>query len=86
MRRLPSWATAVMSAVGLIAVWWITSVTVFANVGSGNTKAIPTPVQVIQDFGEIGFDFDPTFSHHDATLGALGHQQPVLGRWLRRGL
>jgi len=74
MRRLPSWATAVMSAVGLIAVWWITSVTVFANVGSGNTKAIPTPVQVIQDFGEIGFDFYWTHfsvTLHEAALGYL---------------
>ncbi|MDN4478821.1 ABC transporter permease [Demequina lignilytica] len=56
-RRLPPWATGLMGALGILAFWWISSVTIFANVGSGNTKAIPTPVQVIQGYADVGWDF-----------------------------
>ncbi len=56
-RRLPPWAIASLSALGLVAFWWIASVTIFANVGSGNTKAIPSPVQVVQEYGNVGFDY-----------------------------
>ncbi|WP_062522555.1 ABC transporter permease [Demequina silvatica] len=56
-RRLPPWATAGISAVALIALWWIASITIFANVGSGNTKAIPTPWQVVVEWGNVGLDF-----------------------------
>ena len=74
VRWLPPWATAAVSAVGLVAVWWISSVTVFANVGSGDTKAIPTPLQVIRDFGDVGFSFYWTHfsvTLHEAVLGYL---------------
>ncbi|WP_062463796.1 ABC transporter permease [Demequina soli] len=65
-RRLPPWATATLSAVGLIAFWWIASVTIFANVGSGDTKAIPTPAQVVAEWGNVGWDFYVT--HFSVTL------------------
>ncbi|WP_296666246.1 ABC transporter permease [Demequina sp.] len=65
-RRLPPWATATLSALVLVAAWWISSVTIFANVGSGDTKAIPTPLQVIREWGEVGFDFYVT--HFSVTL------------------
>ncbi|SEJ24494.1 ABC transporter permease [Demequina mangrovi] len=65
-RRLPPWATAAVSAVGLVAAWWILSVTVFANVGSGDTKAIPSPPQVVSEYGNVGFDFYVT--HFSVTL------------------
>ncbi|WP_062291201.1 ABC transporter permease [Demequina phytophila] len=65
-RRLPPWATAIVSAVALVALWWISSITIFANVGSGNTKAIPTPWQVMVEWGEVGLDFYIT--HFSVTL------------------
>lgn len=55
--RLPHWALSAIGAVGLVAGWWVLSVTVFANVGSGNTKAIPTPLQVIQGYADVGWGF-----------------------------
>ncbi len=64
--RMPPWATAGVSALGLVAAWWISSVTIFANVGSGATKAIPTPPQVIAEYGNVGFDFYVT--HFSVTL------------------
>lgn len=74
MRRLPSWATTAISAVVLVAAWWILSLTVFRNVGSGNTKAIPTPWQVIASYGDSGWDFYWTHfsvTLHEASLGYL---------------
>ncbi|WP_062386136.1 ABC transporter permease [Demequina iriomotensis] len=65
-RRLPSWAIVSISTAALVALWWISSVTIFADVGSGNTKAIPTPWQVVQEYGAIGFDFYVT--HFSVTL------------------
>jgi len=55
--RLPTWVSAVIGVVGVIAVWWILASTVFANVGPGNVQAIPTPPQVIQGFVESGWDY-----------------------------
>lgn len=57
MRKLPTWAVGGIGAVALVAFWWLSSVTIFASVGSGKTKAIPTPLQVIQGFGDVGWDF-----------------------------
>ncbi|WP_062515903.1 ABC transporter permease [Demequina gelatinilytica] len=65
-RRLPSWAIVLLSSLALVAFWWVSSVTIFANVGSGDTKAIPTPWQVIQEYGTIGWDFYVT--HFSVTL------------------
>jgi ABC-type nitrate/sulfonate/bicarbonate transport system permease component len=56
-RRLPPWSIGAFGAVGLLAAWWISSVTIFANVGSGDTKAIPSPLQVVQGYGDVGWDF-----------------------------
>ncbi|BDZ60380.1 hypothetical protein GCM10025873_01710 [Demequina sediminis] len=56
-RRLPPWASGALGAVGIVAAWWILSVTVFANVGSGNTKAVPTPWQVAQGYADSGWEF-----------------------------
>lgn len=55
--RLPHWVLSVAGAVGLVAAWWILSVTVFSNVGSGKAKAIPTPWQVVQAYGDSGWHF-----------------------------
>lgn len=57
VRRLPTWSIGAAGAVALVAFWWISSVTIFANVGSGNTKAIPTPWQVLQGYGDSGWHF-----------------------------
>ncbi len=65
-RRLPAWATASMSAVGLLAAWWLLAATVFANVGPGGTQAIPTPWQVLQSYAETGWDF--YWTHFSVTL------------------
>jgi ABC-type nitrate/sulfonate/bicarbonate transport system permease component len=54
---MPPWATGLMGAVGVVAVWWILASTVFSSVGASGAQAIPTPPQVIQGFAESGWGF-----------------------------
>ncbi|WP_286218260.1 hypothetical protein [Paraoerskovia sediminicola] len=49
LRRLPSWVTGALGALALVALWWISAVTVFANVGPGDAQAIPTPSRWSRD-------------------------------------
>ncbi|WNM23687.1 ABC transporter permease subunit [Demequina capsici] len=69
-RRLPAWATASISAAGLIVVWTILALTV---VGPGGTHAIPTPWQVLQGYSEDGLSF--YWTHFSVTLkeASLGY-------------
>lgn len=56
-RRLPTWATGLIGVVGIVVVWWLFAVTIFANVGSGATVAIPTPGQVAEQWAADGWSF-----------------------------
>jgi ABC-type nitrate/sulfonate/bicarbonate transport system permease component len=63
VNRLPSWATALIGLVALIAVWWILAVTVFSAKGSG----VPTPWEVLAQLVDDGWSFyQPLIA---ATLG-----------------
>lgn len=55
--RLPSWATGVIGSMVIVALWWISAVTVFSAVGAGSNQAIPTPPQVISQWATDGFTF-----------------------------
>lgn len=55
--RLPAWVSGLIGGIGIIALWWILAVTVFSNVGPGGVQAIPTPLQVVLEFGDTGWDF-----------------------------
>lgn len=55
--RLPPWATGLVGGAALIAIWWISALTVFANTGAGANRAIPTPPEVIAGFAESGFEY-----------------------------
>lgn len=55
--RLPAWVTGIIGVVGIIALWWILAATVFSNVGPGGVQAIPTPLQVVAEFFDTGWDF-----------------------------
>jgi ABC-type nitrate/sulfonate/bicarbonate transport system permease component len=55
--RLPAWASGLIGGIGIVALWWILSSTVFANVGPGGAQAIPTPPQVIAEFFATGWEF-----------------------------
>jgi ABC-type nitrate/sulfonate/bicarbonate transport system permease component len=57
MRSKTSWVGGVIGTVAIVAVWWIAAVTVFAPAGSAKSGAIPTPIQVIEQFGIDGFEF-----------------------------
>jgi len=73
-RRLPTWAIGSLGAVVLVVFWWISSVTIFANVGSGKTKAIPTPWQVLVGYHDSGWHFyqrNFTVTLHEAGTGFL---------------
>lgn len=55
--RMPPWATGILGALAIVALWWILAATVFSNVGPAGVQAIPTPPQVIGAFGEAGWDY-----------------------------
>ncbi|MFJ6651663.1 ABC transporter permease [Microbacterium sp. NPDC091313] len=55
--RLPPWVSGLIGGIGIIALWWILAVTVFSNVGPGGVQAIPTPLQVVLEFADTGWDF-----------------------------
>jgi len=55
--RLPSRAIGAIGALALVGIWWIIAVTVFGNVGQGKAVAVPTPVQVVQQFFDDGWSF-----------------------------
>ncbi|RKT31757.1 ABC-type nitrate/sulfonate/bicarbonate transport system permease component [Microbacterium sp. AG1240] len=54
---LPAWLTGAIGVIGIIAVWWILAATVFSNVGPGGVQAIPTPLQVVVEFFDTGWEF-----------------------------
>jgi ABC-type nitrate/sulfonate/bicarbonate transport system permease component len=54
-RERPRWLGGVIGTVGVIALWWIAAVTVFAG-----SRAVPTPWGVLTQFGEDGWDFYAT--------------------------
>jgi ABC-type nitrate/sulfonate/bicarbonate transport system permease component len=63
VNRLPSWASALIGLVVLIAIWWLLAVTAFSAKGSG----VPTPWQVLAQLADDGWSFyQPLIS---ATLG-----------------
>ncbi|MGY1815302.1 ABC transporter permease [Blastococcus sp. SYSU D00820] len=53
--RLPSWAVGIVGTVAVVAVWWLLAATVFSGVGAGERQAIPTPPQVVQQWGTDGW-------------------------------
>ncbi|WP_265520855.1 ABC transporter permease [Oerskovia flava] len=55
-RRLPHWVVGVIGGVGLVALWWLGAVTVFSDVGPGNAQAIPTPLDVVRQWGLDGWE------------------------------
>ncbi|MDQ1082765.1 MULTISPECIES: ABC transporter permease [Microbacterium] len=55
--RLPAWVTGLIGGVAIVLLWWILAATVFSNVGPGGVQAIPTPLQVVLEFGATGWDF-----------------------------
>ncbi|WZH37765.1 MAG: ABC transporter permease subunit [Microbacterium enclense] len=55
--RLPAWVTGLIGGVAIIVLWWILAATVFSNVGPGGVQAIPTPLQVVLEFGATGWEF-----------------------------
>jgi ABC-type nitrate/sulfonate/bicarbonate transport system permease component len=57
MRRTDPRIVGAVGLVALVGLWWISSLTIFANVGSGKTKAIPTPAQVVEGWVESGWSF-----------------------------
>jgi ABC-type nitrate/sulfonate/bicarbonate transport system permease component len=55
--RLPAWATGVLGSVLIVAVWWVSALTVFSGVGAGQRQAIPTPPEVIGQWATDGATF-----------------------------
>ena len=58
--RLPTWSSGVIGVLATIAIWWVLAGTVFASVGrrpDGSGGAIPTPLAVLLQLFEDGFEF-----------------------------
>ncbi|MET0989875.1 MAG: ABC transporter permease, partial [Glaciihabitans sp.] len=70
VRSLPGWATGIIGVAVVIALWWLSAVTIFANVGPASVSAIPTPLAVLRQLGEDGFAY--YFRHIQVTLVEAG--------------
>ncbi|TFD74696.1 ABC transporter permease subunit [Cryobacterium psychrophilum] len=73
-RRLPGWATGVLGVVVLVALWWISALTVFQNAGSVPGGAIPTPAEVLSQLISDGGGFywsHITMTLSEAAIGSL---------------
>lgn len=55
-RSLPAWATSLIGAVAIVALWWLLSVTVLSSVGSSGAPAIPGPGEVLASYAESGWE------------------------------
>jgi ABC-type nitrate/sulfonate/bicarbonate transport system permease component len=56
-RGLPGWATGLLGVAVVVALWWISALTIFQNAGSVPGGAIPTPGDVVARFAGDGFGF-----------------------------
>ena len=86
--RLPTWAGGVIGIASTVAIWWLLAETVFASVGTrpdGSGGAIPTPLEVVVQLFEDGFEFywrNGIITLTEAAIGfAWGN---ALGTCLRR--
>jgi ABC-type nitrate/sulfonate/bicarbonate transport system permease component len=54
------WISGSLGSLGIIAIWWLVAATSFRNTPKGATEsigAIPTPPEVLAQFGQDGFEF-----------------------------
>jgi ABC-type nitrate/sulfonate/bicarbonate transport system permease component len=54
------WISGGLGSLGIILIWWVVAATSFRNTPKGSTEsigAIPTPPEVLAQFGEDGFEF-----------------------------
>jgi ABC-type nitrate/sulfonate/bicarbonate transport system permease component len=54
------WISGGLGSLGIIAIWWLVAATSFRNTPKGATEsigAIPTPPEVLSQFGQDGFEF-----------------------------
>jgi ABC-type nitrate/sulfonate/bicarbonate transport system permease component len=54
------WISGTIGSVAIVLLWWLVAATVFRNTPRGATEsigAIPTPLEVLEQFGVDGFDF-----------------------------
>lgn len=69
-RTPPAWLTGLIGVVVVVALWWVSAITVFKDAGVGDRGAIPTPLAVAQTIGVDGFGF--FWTHVYATLREAG--------------
>jgi ABC-type nitrate/sulfonate/bicarbonate transport system permease component len=54
------WISGGLGSLGIVLIWWVVAATSFRNTPKGSTEsigAIPTPPEVLAQFGEDGFEF-----------------------------
>jgi ABC-type nitrate/sulfonate/bicarbonate transport system permease component len=73
----PRFLGGTAGSLGIVGIWWIASITVFARTNSAGqsvTGSIPTPIEVIQKFGADGFEFyskNAAMTLSEAAIGFL---------------
>ncbi len=73
----PRWIGGTIGSLAVIALWWISAVTVFARTdssGEARVGAIPTPLQVLEQLSTDGFSFywkNASLTLAEAGLGFL---------------
>jgi ABC-type nitrate/sulfonate/bicarbonate transport system permease component len=71
------WISGTIGSVATILIWWLVAATMFRNTPTGDTEsrgAIPTPPEVLLQFGTDGFDFyarNAAVTIAEASLGFL---------------
>ena len=74
MRLKTSWVGGSVGTAAILVIWWLASITVFAPNERAKSGAIPTPAQVVEQFGIDGFEFylrNASITLAEAGLGFL---------------
>jgi ABC-type nitrate/sulfonate/bicarbonate transport system permease component len=69
------WISGTIGSVATIGIWWLVAATMFRNTPSGASEsigAIPTPPEVLMQFGVDGFDFFARNAAVTITEASLG--------------
>lgn len=74
MTKLRSWLSGGVGTLGIIGLWWLAAITVTGSSEKISYSPVPTPIEVLQQFGTDGFEFfwkNASVTVAEASIGFL---------------